>query len=84
MPTSKAPEAPRLSVVIVTFNAGKLLRACLSSIAAHPPRDSYEVIVYDNASADDTLPATETRVKPTVRNMPRICLPRISVMYMAR
>ena len=47
-------EAPELSIVIVNYNGGPRILACLESIYAHPSRRPFEVIVYDNASGDDT------------------------------
>ena len=44
-----------LSIVIVNWNAGDLLRRCLESVRRHPPAIPYEVIVIDNASSDDSL-----------------------------
>ncbi|MEO7556216.1 MAG: glycosyltransferase family 2 protein [Acidimicrobiales bacterium] len=44
--------APRLSVVIVNWNAGGSLLACVSSILSQPDASGYEVIVVDNASSD--------------------------------
>lgn len=44
-----------LSIVIVSWNTRKLLEGCLSSIYANPPRDSFEVFVVDNASADGSV-----------------------------
>jgi N-acetylglucosaminyl-diphospho-decaprenol L-rhamnosyltransferase len=41
-----------LSIVVVNWNAGELLRQCLESIRLHPPGVSYEIIVIDNASTD--------------------------------
>lgn len=41
-----------LSVLIVNWNTKDMLRSCLASIAAHPPKDEFEVIVVDNASTD--------------------------------
>src|SRR5712692_9074389 len=41
-----------LSVCIVNFNSSHLLKACLESIFAHPPRFPFEVIVVDNDSSD--------------------------------
>lgn len=43
---------PMISVLIVNWNTRDLLRACLASIQKHAPRESYEVIVVDNASRD--------------------------------
>ena len=41
-----------LSIVVVNWNTGELLRRCLESIRLHPPAVSYEIIVVDNASTD--------------------------------
>jgi len=46
-------DRPRLSVIIVSYNTRSLLADCLASVAAEPlPPD--EVIVVDNASADES------------------------------
>ena len=47
--------APELSVIIVNWNGGELLRRCLHRLAASPPSLPYEVVVVDNASRDDSL-----------------------------
>jgi hypothetical protein len=44
-----------LSIVIVNWNGGTLLRRCIESISRYPPDVSYEIIVVDNASTDDSL-----------------------------
>lgn len=59
----------RVSVVIVNWNAGDALAACLDSVAADPPRDGpgrREVIVVDNASEDQSLALARARV-PGIR-----------------
>jgi GT2 family glycosyltransferase len=48
-----------LSVVIVAWNARHYLELCLDSLAKDPPRRSMEVLVVDNASADDTIEMVE-------------------------
>ncbi len=48
-------ELPRASIVIPVHGALAHTVACLRAIAAHPPRDAFEVIVVDDASPDDTL-----------------------------
>lgn len=45
--------APRVSVIIVNFNAGPLLSTCVKSVLASPVE--LEVIVSDNGSTDDSL-----------------------------
>jgi N-acetylglucosaminyl-diphospho-decaprenol L-rhamnosyltransferase len=59
-----------LSVVIVSWNVRDLLRQCLSTVA-NPSPLNLEVIVVDNASADDSVdmlraefPAVQLRVNP--------------------
>jgi GT2 family glycosyltransferase len=57
---------PRLSIVIVSYNARADLERCLASLAAHPPAMEYEILVVDNASTDDTVAALRARW-PAVR-----------------
>jgi hypothetical protein len=46
----------RASVLIVNYNGGRHLAACLAALDAQTqPRDSFQVIVVDNASTDDSL-----------------------------
>lgn len=44
-----------LSVLIVNFNTGRWLRDCLASLFATLPAGGFEVLVLDNASADDSV-----------------------------
>ena len=44
-----------LSIIIVNWNGGTLLRRTVESVVASPPSIEYEVVVVDNASADDSL-----------------------------
>jgi GT2 family glycosyltransferase/lipopolysaccharide/colanic/teichoic acid biosynthesis glycosyltransferase len=46
---------PRLSIVIVSYNTRKLIRRCLESLRAFPPRGAFEVLVVDNASRDGSV-----------------------------
>ncbi len=41
-----------LSIIIVSWNTRDILAQCLSSIFRHPPTDTFEVWVVDNASTD--------------------------------
>jgi len=50
---------PELSVVIVSYRCRDLLRDCLDSLAAERETVDMEVLVYDNASGDDTLTAAD-------------------------
>jgi GT2 family glycosyltransferase len=47
-------EAPRVSIVIVSWNVRTLLRTCLQSIHTHVTTP-HEIIVIDNASSDGTV-----------------------------
>ena len=46
---------PSVSVVVVNWNGGELLRACVSSVLEHPPACGAELIVVDNDSTDGSL-----------------------------
>jgi len=51
--------APRVAIVIVTFNSARDIDRALRSLADPPPATPHEILVVDNASADDTV----TRVR---------------------
>lgn len=57
---------PKLSVVIVNWNAGPALLGCLRSLVEHPPTAPYEVIVVDNASTDGSVEAARL-ADPSIR-----------------
>jgi N-acetylglucosaminyl-diphospho-decaprenol L-rhamnosyltransferase len=44
-----------LSIIIVNWNGGEFLRSCLRSVAQAPPSVSYDIIVVDNASSDQSV-----------------------------
>lgn len=50
----EALSGPRVSVVVVTYNNLDLTKACLHSLETYSDYTNLEVIVVDNASADDT------------------------------
>lgn len=45
----------RLAIVIVSYNTRKLIRRCLESLRAFPPRTPFDVLVVDNASRDGSV-----------------------------
>ena len=45
---------PEVSVVIVSFNTGMLLRRCIDALVCETNLTPYEIIVVDNASADNS------------------------------
>lgn len=66
-----APDmAPELSIIIVNWNAGELLLRCVESIARCPPAVSYEIVIVDNASTDDSLSRVAALARPEVRLIP--------------
>ena len=46
---------PELSIIIVNWNGGKLLRRWAETTVSSRPTTSYEVVIIDNASEDDSL-----------------------------
>ena len=52
---SSDPQPVALSIVIVTWNSERWIDRCLQSIPAACEGLAYEVLIYDNASADTTL-----------------------------
>jgi GT2 family glycosyltransferase len=52
---------PRLSIVIVSYNARADLERCLETLVRDKPAVDHEIIVVDNASSDDTVEAVRTR-----------------------
>jgi GT2 family glycosyltransferase/lipopolysaccharide/colanic/teichoic acid biosynthesis glycosyltransferase len=48
-------QAARLAVVIVSYNTRTLIRRCLESLRAFPPRQPFAVYVVDNASRDGSV-----------------------------
>lgn len=49
---SEPGPATRLTLVVVNWNAGELLRRCLESVARHGPSVPHDVLVVDNGSTD--------------------------------
>jgi GT2 family glycosyltransferase len=52
---------PRLSIVIVSYNARADLERCLTSLVSEAPAIDHEIIVVDNASTDDTVQTVRSR-----------------------
>ena len=44
-----------LSIIIVNWNGGGLLRRCVETIVSSDVRVTYEIVIVDNASEDDSL-----------------------------
>jgi GT2 family glycosyltransferase len=61
---------PRCSIVIPAHGRAGLTQRCLDAILADPPQTSFEVLVVDDASDDDT-PALVSRRPEVVRTLRR-------------
>ncbi|MBK8161338.1 MAG: glycosyltransferase [Rhodospirillaceae bacterium] len=49
------PSPPSVSVIIPVWNSPSLIEKCLTAVLAQSyPQDSYEVLVVDNGSSDNT------------------------------
>jgi glycosyltransferase involved in cell wall biosynthesis len=55
----RADVAPLVSVLCMTFNQGRYIRACLDSILSQILNFPAEIIVHDDASTDDTVPIVQ-------------------------
>lgn len=44
-----------LSIIIVNWNGGSLLTRCIETIVSSAPKVTYEIVIIDNASQDDSL-----------------------------
>ena len=44
-----------LSIIIVNWNGGSLLTRCVETIVTSAPQTTYEIVIVDNASEDDSL-----------------------------
>lgn len=64
--TTEGDAVPDVSIIIANFNTRELLRNCLDSIVRTRPKRSYEVIVVDDASRDDSADMVRERF-PDVR-----------------
>ena len=47
--------AYELSIIIVNWNGGRLLTRCIETVISSNPKASYEIVIVDNASSDDSL-----------------------------
>src|SRR5215204_1836116 len=44
-----------VSIIIVNWNGGGLLTRCIETIVSSAPKSTYEIVIVDNASTDDSL-----------------------------
>ncbi|HRN69545.1 MAG TPA: glycosyltransferase family 2 protein [Candidatus Woesebacteria bacterium] len=53
----------KVSIIILSYNTGDLLKNCLTSLYSHLKTPSFEVIVVDNASSDSSVGMIKTYFK---------------------
>lgn len=63
-----------LCIAIVNWNGSHFLRRCIESIRQSPPTVSWEIVVVDNASTDDSLTWLRTLVANAGESEPKIHL----------
>jgi N-acetylglucosaminyl-diphospho-decaprenol L-rhamnosyltransferase len=56
-----AGDNPTVTVVVVTYNSGRHIDDCLRAITGQLPNKDSGVVVFDNASSDDTTAIVEQR-----------------------
>jgi len=49
----------QVSIILVNYNTKQLLLQCIQSVYHHTTGINYEVIIVDNASSDDSIPAVK-------------------------
>lgn len=54
-PTIRSPVVPAAGVIVVTHNSAAWIRRCLASLRRQDLKASYEVIVVDSGSTDETV-----------------------------
>jgi GT2 family glycosyltransferase len=67
----ETPVPLRVSVLIVCFNSAPALRRCLAALEAAAERPSFEIIVVDNGSRDDTPQVEHEFPSVTFLKLPR-------------
>ena len=53
-----------VSIIIVNYNTRDYLKTCLESVFEYPPEKTFEVVVVDNASTDDSFDMATRRFVP--------------------
>lgn len=56
---------PQVSIIILNYNTPELTTACVQSIVAHTHDISYEIILIDNGSREDSRKYFETYLSDT-------------------
>ncbi|MEO8034745.1 MAG: glycosyltransferase family 2 protein [Acidobacteriota bacterium] len=67
-PPSGLVQPLEVSYAVVTWNSGRWIERCLRAIPAASPGVTYQVLICDNASADDTLERVDHFLSDTVEH----------------
>jgi GT2 family glycosyltransferase len=67
----ETPIPPRTSVVIVSYNMAGALRRCLEALEKSAERETFEIIVVDNGSGDDSVAVVDSFPNVTPLRLPR-------------
>jgi len=70
-PMEETPVPLRTSVLVVSYNMAEALRRCLTALDQSAARESFEIIVVDNGSEDDSLAVIDSFPKVTPLRLPR-------------
>lgn len=77
LPSNMTDQKPLLSIIVPMYNVAPYIRECLRSlIFQEVPRESYEILLIDDASTDETLQATKIALAElgTQSDLPRVRL----------
>jgi GT2 family glycosyltransferase len=66
-----------VSIVIVNWNGGRLLTRCIETIISSAPKATYEIVIVDNASTDDSL----TNLRTSELAAPLLDSEQIRIIY---
>ena len=67
----ETPIPLRTSVLVVSYNMAEALRRCLTALDHSTGRESFEIIVVDNGSLDDSLAVVDSFPNVTPLRLPR-------------
>ena len=67
----ETPIPLRTSVLVVSYNMAEALRRCLTALDQSTGRETFEILVVDNGSEDDSLAVIESFPRVTTLRLPR-------------
>src|ERR1017187_6304910 len=70
-PMEETPIPIRTSVLVVSYNMAEALRRCLTALDQSNGRETFEILVVDNGSEDDSLAVIDSFPSVTTLRLPR-------------